>query len=112
MNELIIALLGSGVLAQLVGTLATLRQNRRQLNASALGGEVAALEKTISLLSDNYDRQAATHRTETEELRKELTALRSRVNELTAELDRLRSENCRLRNLRVFSPNSSAAPCD
>lgn len=106
MNEIVIALLGSGVLAQLVATLATLRQNRRQINASALGGEVAALEKTISLLSDNYDRQSATHRTETEELRKELTALRARVNELTAEIERLRSENRRLRT--AYAPAASA----
>lgn len=97
MNELIIALLGGGVLAQLAGTLATLRQNRRRIDADSLGTEVAALEKTISLLSDNYERQAQSHRAETESLRADVASLRARVNELTGEVERLNAENRRLR---------------
>lgn len=89
MKELILGLLGGGAVTQLLNTLATLRQNRRQINAAALGPEVEALEKTITVLYANQERQNALHREEVKELRGEIAALRREKQALEERVRRL-----------------------
>ena len=89
MKELILGLLGGGAVTQLLNTLATLRQNRRQINAAALGTEVEALEKTIAVLYANLERQNALHREEVKELRGEIAALRREKQALEERVRRL-----------------------
>lgn len=84
MKEIIIGLLGGGALVQLLNVAGTLRQSRRSLDSQSLGNEVAALEKTITLLQDNFEREVKRHQTEVAALRAEIVSLRS-------ELDSLRS---------------------
>ena len=76
-------------MTQLLNTLATLRQNRRQINAAALGTEVEALEKTIAVLYANQERQHALHREEVKELRSEIAALRREKQALEERVRRL-----------------------
>lgn len=86
MNDIVLGLLGGGVLVQLLNILFTFRQNRRQLNASALGGEVEALERTIKVLSDNLVRETARHNEESERLRAQIRRLEQEVVELREQL--------------------------
>lgn len=90
MKELILGLFGGGAVVQAINYLLTLRQNRRQMNATALGTEVEALERTIKVIYENLERQNLTHRSEVESLQKELAALRKRCRELELEVMRLR----------------------
>jgi len=90
MNDIIIGLLGGGALVQLLNMLFTLRQNRRQLNASALGGEVEALERTIKVLSDNLERETARHQEESRRLRDEIRRLETEVSDLRRQLADIR----------------------
>ena len=87
MNELIIGLLGGGAAVQLLSALLTLRQNRRQMNASALGEEVTALEKTIRVLQQNFMDANEQRRRETEELRGELAEAERRCTLLRDECE-------------------------
>lgn len=91
MKEMLIGLLGGGALVQLFTGLATLRQNRRQMNASALGAEVEALEKTIAVLSANMERQNEVHRAEVEAMRSEIADLQRSKTALETEVRRLRN---------------------
>ena len=90
MKEIIIALLGGGAAVQVANTLATLRQNRRQLNAEALGTEVAALERTISVLRENFERENERQREEITVLRQEIRFLHNENGRLQVEINRLR----------------------
>ena len=56
MRELFIGLFGGGAVVQLLNMLLTYRQNRRQMNATALGTEVEALERAIRIISENLER--------------------------------------------------------
>lgn len=87
---MLIGLLGGGALVQLFTGVATLRQNRRQMNASALGAEVEALEKTIAVLSANLERQNEVHRVEVEAMRREIDDLQRSKTTLETEVRRLR----------------------
>lgn len=82
MIEIILGILGGGTLVQLINLLVTYRQNRRQLNASALGGEVEALERTIRLLQENLERETQRHNQESERLRSQIERLEKEVCEL------------------------------
>ena len=82
MKEIIIGLLGGGALVQLVNMLATLRPSRRSIDSQSLGNEVAALEKTITVLQDNFDREVKRHQAEGAALRAEITSLRSELDTL------------------------------
>ncbi len=82
MKEIIIGLLGGGALVQLVNMLATLRPSRRSIDSQSLGNEVAALEKTITVLQDNFDREVKRHQAEVAALRAEITSLRSELDTL------------------------------
>ena len=75
---------------QVANTLATLRRNRRQLNAEALGTEVAALEKTISVLRENFERENERQREEITVLRQEIRFLHNENGRLQGEINRLR----------------------
>lgn len=88
-TELLIALLGGGSLVQIATALLTFRQNRRQLNASALGTEVEALEKTIAVIHENFERANKAHREETERLVKRITELERANEELQLRLSQL-----------------------
>jgi len=90
MKEIVIALLSGGAIVQVANMLATLRQNRRQLNASALGTEVAALEKTICVLQSNFENENRRHREEITELRTEVKTLQGENMRLRTELSFLR----------------------
>lgn len=79
MTELIITLLGGGVLVQLLQTMLTLRQSRRQISSTALGAEVSALECAIKTLEHNL---AST----TEYYQAEITRLRDRIRDLELQL--------------------------
>ncbi len=82
MNDTIIALLGGGAFVQLINSLATMRQNRRRINADSLGIEVGALEKTIEVLQNSFEREMQRHKTETAALRAEIETLRTEINTL------------------------------
>lgn len=90
MRELFIGLFGGGAVVQLLNMLLTYRQNRRQMNATALGTEVEALERAIRIISENLERQNAEHRKEVAELQNEVETLRMRCRELERELTLLR----------------------
>ncbi len=79
MTEIILGVLGGGAAVQLVNTLAMVRQNRRRLNAEALGLEIAALERTIEVLQKNFELENERHRKEVAALRAEIERLRSRM---------------------------------
>lgn len=78
------ALLSGGALVQLVNIMATLKPSRRSMDSLSLGNEVAALEKTISVLQANFERENERHQREVESLQAEIAGLR-------AEVDRLRN---------------------
>ncbi|MEE1022209.1 MAG: hypothetical protein U0L83_03610 [Muribaculaceae bacterium] len=82
MNDIIIALLGGGAFVQLVNSFATMRQNRRRINADALGIEVGALEKTIEVLQNSFEREMERHKAETASLRAEIASLRAEIDTL------------------------------
>lgn len=92
MKEIILGILGGGAFVQLLNFLFTLRQNRRQLNASALGGEVEALERTIRVLSENIERENKRHNEESERLRTQIGRLEEEVSELRAHCAELEAE--------------------
>ena len=96
MKELLLGLLGGGAVVQLFNAVATLRQSRRQMDASALGTEVQALERTIAVISDNLERQNAAHQAEVETLRAEIESLRRCKLSLEREVTRLADEVRRL----------------
>lgn len=111
MTDLIIGLLGGGALVQLASLLTTWRQNRRQMAASALGGEVEALEKTIAVLNSNFEQATERHRRETNELRDELERLRRECSSLRAEVMRLRENRLR-DSLRLRGGQQLSLPLD
>lgn len=76
-------------MVQLFTAAATLRQNRRQLDASALGTEVAALEKTISVLHTSLERQKTLYEEECGALRKRICQLEEHVESLQREISEL-----------------------
>ncbi len=99
MKELLIGLLGGGAIVQLVSTLSNLRPARRHANASALGAEVEALEKTIKTLGDNFNAEMERHRAERDSLRQEISELNARISELNESILSLRRENSMLRSM-------------
>ena len=66
------------------------------MDASALGTEVQALERTIAVISDNLERQNAAHQAEVETLRAEIESLRRCKLSLEREVTRLADEVRRL----------------
>lgn len=90
MKELIIGLLGGGVITQLASLLLSARGNNRQLNANALGSEVEALERTINLLRSNLEAEFARHEQERVALLSEIETLRNRVRELQLQVAELK----------------------
>lgn len=80
------ALLGGGVMAELARMLLMLRPSRRRENAEALGTEVAALEKTISVIYSQFEALSRSYAEETSALRAEVARLQKRVAELEAAL--------------------------
>lgn len=99
MPELIMGLFGGGVIGQMVSSILTARPNRRQINAQALGTEVAALERTIRLLRENMEAEIKAHAEERESLRQEIRGLNSRIASLNESIAELRAENAQLRNM-------------
>lgn len=93
MRELFIGLFGGGAVVQLLNMLLTYRQNRRQMNATALGTEVEALERAIRIISENLERQNAEHRKVVAELQNEVDTLRKRCRDLERELILLRGHS-------------------
>ena len=93
MRELFIGLFGGGAVVLLLNMLLTYRQNRRQMNATALGTEVEALERAIRIISENLERQNAEHRKVVAELQNEVDTLRKRCRDLERELILLRSHS-------------------
>ena len=93
MRELFIGLFSGGAVVQLLNMLLTYRQNRRQMNATALGTEVEALERAIRIISENLERQNAEHRKVVAELQNEVDTLRKRCRDLERELTVLRSHS-------------------
>lgn len=83
---LVAALLGGGVLAELARVLLLLRPSRRRENAAALGTEVEALEKTISVIYSQFEALARCYAEQTAALRAEVARLQARVAELEAAL--------------------------
>ncbi len=95
--ELILGLFGGGVLGQLCMALVNRTANRRQINAQALGGEVAALEQTIRLLRESMEAEVRSHAEERESMRREIRGLNDRISQLNESIIALRGENARLR---------------
>lgn len=108
MNELLIALLGGGTIAQLAATVLTLRQNRRQMNAAALGAEVDALEKSIRVLYDNYERSEQAHQRERDRLTARVEAAENECRRLREKVDRLEQTVRALR--RLLPPHTKSRP--
>ena len=79
MKEIILALLGGGAIVQVANIFATLRPSRRRMHADARGLEVNALEKTIVVLQENFERENERHRQEVAALRCEIDSLRSEL---------------------------------
>lgn len=75
LTELLIGLMGGGVLVQLVQTLLTLRQNRRQINSAALGSEVSAMQEAIRTLQENLENTTRYYRGEIERLQTHIRQL-------------------------------------
>lgn len=95
--ELIIGLLGGGVVSQLVQALVNRRAAGRQMNAGALTTEVEAMSQTIRLLRESMEEEIKSHAAEREALMREVRRLHRRVSALTEAMHRLRVENRRLR---------------
>ena len=95
-ETLIVSLLGGGVLTQIVTAVLHARQNARQLNANALGTEVQALERTISLLKENLEAEIKRHDREREQLMGRITQLEEQAEKMRATLKQLHMENVRL----------------
>lgn len=94
MTTLLIGLLGGGTIVQLVQLFVSRRHNARQLNATALGGEVQALESAIDALRRNLDAEIERH----EKVRCQLEA---RIEVLENTIVTLREENMRLRAVTI-----------
>ena len=92
MKELIIGLLGGGVITRLVELLLSARPNSRQRHANAPGAEVEALESTINLLRANLEAEFARHEQEKRVLADEIAALRARIAELDKKVESLTAE--------------------
>ncbi|MCM1291817.1 MAG: hypothetical protein NC201_06795 [Prevotella sp.] len=82
MNEIVIGLLGGGVAVQLLNFFYTRKQSRRQLDSTALGAEVTALECAIRTLQDNLASSTAYYQGEIERLRGRIRDLEATVAEL------------------------------
>lgn len=91
--ELIIGLLGGGVVSQMVQALVNRRAAGRQMNANALSTEVEAMSQTIKLLRESMEEEIRNHAAEREALLREVRRLHRRVNALTEALHRLRAHN-------------------
>lgn len=110
MKELILGLLGGGVVVQLLNLFISARPNRRRLTAEALDAEISALEHTLKVMTENIEIETRRHALERRELKEEILRLENRITELTESLDNLRTDNLRLRNLLsdtdVFKPET------
>lgn len=106
MTELVLGLLGGGAAVQIINFILTLRQNRRRMDAEALGAEVSALEKTILLLYNNFEREVAAHKHDVRELQEQLELLRRSKALLEKEVARLRAQVERLRRSSADSDSS------
>lgn len=104
MKDMILGLLGGGAAVQLMNTLMTLRPSRRQMDANALGAEVAALESTINVLRDNMERAETRHREQVEQLRAEVEDLRGCRRRLEEQVERLEAQ---VRRWRLTAPHST-----
>jgi peptidoglycan hydrolase CwlO-like protein len=98
MKELLMGLLGGGVMVQLFNAIVSARPTQRQMNATALGSEVEALEKTINLLKDNLEAEIMRHAAERKELMERIEMLNGRIQELGKAIEVLREENHNLKN--------------
>ncbi|MBD5221688.1 MAG: hypothetical protein HDS70_04880 [Bacteroidales bacterium] len=82
LTELIIGLLGGGVAVQLLQTLLTLRQSRRQISSAALGGEVTAMQEAIRTLQENLENSTRYYRGEIERLQAHIRQLETTLEAL------------------------------
>lgn len=99
MKELIFGLLGGGVVVQLLNLLVSARPSRRKLTAEALDVEIAVLERTLKVMSDNMEMTNQRHVAEINGLKSEIHRLEKRVGELTDMLEKVKIENLRLQNI-------------
>lgn len=90
MMSIILSLLGGGALVELLNFAFHYRSNRRQLNANALGTEVEALERTITVLKESLEAEIERHNREREQLTQRIADLNAKVESLSDELRRVR----------------------
>lgn len=87
MNEIIIGLLGGGVLVEVLNLVLNRRASRRQMDATSLGTEVTALEAAISTLQGNLERTTAYYQSEIERLQGRIRELEGIVASFSAVSD-------------------------
>jgi peptidoglycan hydrolase CwlO-like protein len=97
MKEIILAILGGGAAVELLNVVLHRTANSRQLNANALGSEVAALERTIVLLRENLEAEIQRHDRERQALTDRIDKLSEKIVTLNADIESLRKENAMLR---------------
>ncbi len=110
MKNLILGLLGGGVVVQLLNFMVSARPNRRRLTAEALDSEITALEHTLQVLSDNIELTDRRHHLESEKMKLEIERLEKRVEELSKTIENLREENLKLRAMHHKPADSLSKP--